>query len=165
METAISIPVIVFLLSVLGGGMMWSLRMVSWQKDDWELQQELQSVLERIVEDASRAEYAKVTRLSGGDFLWLFYRHDLSGEKLEGAPDCTILYAKQDSEKYREGRMVVHSSSMPMTGDSILGRVNITEFRCRMETPHVLHIRLTGRSFLTKHEFSLETAVFMRGHE
>ena len=166
LETMVSLPVVVFLLSVLGGCMLWSFKAISWQKNEWELQQELHYVMERFVEDANRAEYAKITRLTEGDSVELCYRQDLSREALEKRePDCFIAYAKRDSAKYMEGRMIVENSFMPMTGDSILGRVNITEFRCNMVSPHILHVQLTGKSFLTKHEYTLETAIFMRGIE
>jgi len=163
LEMLVSLPVLLFLMSVLGASVLWSFKVLSWQKDDWELQQELLYVMERIAEDANRAEYAKIEHGPQGDQLSLRYRRGVSGAALEGKPREVVLYGKQESERYGEGRIFVRNISMPMTGDSLLGRVNITEFRCSMETPHTLRIRLTGKSFLTKHEFSLETAVFMKG--
>ncbi len=163
METLLSIPVLLFLLSAFGASVLWSFKVLSWQKDDWELQQELHYVMERIAEDANRAEYAEIKHGPLGDQLSLCYRRGLSRDALDGKPKEYVLYGKQVSEKYGEGRIFVKSVSMPVTGDSLLGRVNITEFRCSMETPHILRVRLTGKSFLTKHEFSLETAIFMRG--
>ncbi|MBQ7479929.1 MAG: hypothetical protein IJT01_13705 [Selenomonadaceae bacterium] len=166
LETLISLPVIVFLISALGGCILWSFKTISWQKDDWELQQELHYVMERLVEDANRAEYAKITHLAEGDSVCLYYRQNMTRAALEKRePDMSITYAKKDSEKYGEGRMIVDNPSMPMTGDSIFGRVNITRFRCDMVSPHIMQVQLTGKSFLTKHEYTLETAVFMRGQE
>ncbi len=164
-EALLSIPVLLFLLSALGASVLWSFKALSWQKDDWEMQQELHYVMERITEDANRAEYAEIKHGKQGDQISLCYRRGLSQQDLEKKSREYVLYGKQESEKYGEGRIFSKSISMPMTGDSLLGRVNITEFRCSMETPHILRVRLTGKSFLTKHEFSLETAVFMRGQE
>ena len=166
LETLISLPVIVFLISALGGCILWSFKTISWQKDDWELQQELHYAMERLAEDADRAEYAKITHLAEGDSVRLYYRHDISRAALEKSePDVSVTYAKKDSGKYGEGRMIVEKSSMPMTGDSIFGRVNITKFRGDMVSPHIMQVQMTGQSLLTKHEYTLETAVFMRGHE
>ena len=162
LESMIALPVLVFLLSVLGGCLLWTVKMASWQKADWEAQEEVRYIMERIVEDACRSDYANIQWQ--GRTLYLYYRGHYTPEYMDKMPEY---YAKYDRLWTSEENawIFIGKNAVPATGKSLLGKVAVTAFHCRMETPHILHVELTGKSCLTGHEFSLETAVCMKGSE
>ena len=162
METLVSLPVIVFLLSALGGCILWTVRTVLWQKADWELQEEVRYVMERIVEDASKTEYADIWW--DGRTVYFQYWDMVKSWTMSRPPEAYAKYEWLGVPLEDFWWIAAERTGMPLTGKSVLGKVTITEFHCSMATDHLFHVRITGRSKVTGHEFSLESAVYMRGH-
>lgn len=161
METLVALPVLVFLLSFLGGCILWMIKTVTWQKADWETEEEVRYAMERIVDDASRAEYADIYR--DGERVYLYYWGAIDSWNLSRPPATYAKYYKIGIPSQEDWWLCAEKTGMPLTDDSLLGKVSIVEFRCTMATPHIFHVKITGRSRVTGHEFSLETAVHIKG--
>ncbi len=164
LETVLALPCLVVLLSVLGGCILWAVKTAAWQRDDWEVQEELRYVMGKLVEDASRSESAAITR--EGKSIRLYYRKNMNPLQLEKAPTLYIGYSKWGGGEWGKGWIeMVDKVAAPMTGGTLLANLDVTDFCCTMETDHILHIHLAGKSLRTGHEFSLETAVYIRGRQ
>lgn len=117
--------------------------------------------MEKLAEDAARSESVAILR--DGKSIQLYYRENMDPALLDKDPTLYISYAKRGGDGWGKGWIeMVDKVAAPVTGGTLLSDIDITEFHCAMKTRHILQIRLTGKSLRTGHEFSLETAVYLR---
>ena len=160
LELAIGLPLIVIML-----GLFSNLFINNWQKckfivADFILQQDMESALARIVEDA-RIAY-DVTLSNSGE---LTFRHHtmVSKAKVENTEetrDGKPWYKLKDGKIYRNGE------SSPMTGNDSIARTYVSKFEFKQVPGHnkLLYIRLEARSLVSNHKLILTTEVFMKGY-
>ena len=125
---------------------------------DFILQQEMESAMNRIVEDA-RIAYAveppeKYYRLR-------FYQHEMQTfDKLkERYSDGKPWYKSQN------GKIFYNGETTPITGDNLLSGTYVRKFEYYQKPGHskLLYIKIEAESVVTHHRITLTTEVFMRG--
>ena len=160
LELAIGLPLIIIML-----GLFNNLFTNNWQRckfmvADFILQQDMESALARIVEDA-RIAY-DVTLSNSGE---LTFRHHtmVSKAKVENTEetrDGKPWYKLKDGKIYRNGE------SSPMTGNDSIARTYVSKFEFKQVPDHnkLLYIRLEAKSLVSNHKLILTTEVFMKGY-
>ena len=158
MELLVSLPVVLLLLTTTALLSFWLYQEYRNQLADWELQEEIQLVMERIVETAHSGSSYVVTDSDVGSRLTIYRRiDDWHGSRVEFSQDSLTyeILAQEGGGK----RLTLNHASWPLTGDSDSGKVNISRFECKGDGS-MLHITLTGVSRRTGHSFTLSTAVY-----
>ncbi len=60
-------------------------------------------------------------------------------------------------------QLYADSTKEPLTGRNVLlGRVEITRFKCILKRPDLLRIELRGKSWKSKHEYEISTEIFLK---
>lgn len=146
-ELAVSLPVLIFLLTFLAGAAAWSWRSYRQQAAEAELHQEMQIVFARVVESALLSDRIKKSGSAGYEMR----QHLLNG----GAMDRYWI---------DDGQLVLNHGQFPLTGDFAGALVRISEFTVEEDAaqPRLYHIRMTGESVLTGRTHTLATAVYLR---
>ena len=183
-EFIIGLPLILILL--------WSLNNLfinTWQKyqysvADFILRQEMESVMQRMVEDVKRAHYVDMIQ----DNLYLRYH------KLNKSDDFAFFNANNpelkvikydstlsDSERMEKVRSITSSATEgadyirnmqeiyykstnnPITGESILSKTQVTKFKTELVKDKLLKITLEAKSAVSGHSITLRTKVYIRG--
>lgn len=127
---------------------------------DGELVQEVQMAFSRVVEDALAGKSIEEisSQREGLEIVSrqnLLYRDSQPGKLVK---ESYWLHYMASLRK-----LVRSSADAPLTGDHTLARVTIVEFSAVKDEayPHVYRIRLTGKSEMTKHEYTICTAVYL----
>lgn len=149
LDFLISMPMLVLLIGTVGVLSIFVARMASSLYADMELRQEVQSAFVRVIGDASEA-YSVQRSVTGGGVS--FRKRSL------GKGDSQTTYFV--SEKDRATKLVYGNAREPLTGDSYLAGVTITEFSWREVAPFLQEFRLTGKSRMTGHSYTLSTRVY-----
>ena len=166
LETAIALPLIVFLLTVLGYVTLWSFRTYQRETADINAQEELQLAMERIVEDVQNAAVIEITPNDQHLYQIHIIMHEEKEQKVNNIKVRT-------SAVYRVGRLtygqtgsmyrrLLGDAGQPMTGDSfVAGETDVTEFFWEQKGSGIIRITLGLRSVVTDHEYRLATEIFL----
>lgn len=148
------------LLVSLSAIFMFCMRAYFANLADGELVQEVQMAFSRVVEDAlagksmeeigAQREGLEITTRQNH-----LYRDSKPGKTV------SVSYSIHNMASLR--KLVRSRNNAPLTGDHTLARVTIVEFSAVKDEayPHVYKIRLTGKSEMTKHEYTICTAVYL----
>lgn len=158
LEAVISVPMIVMLLASLGTAALWGMHHYLSIMADAELQQEVQFAFERVVEDMLEA---REIRPLPGDKQGYEIIKTLPADAAGKEQEVHLVYWLNTIQGTH--KLVCEDASAPMTGDHSLAAVTITEFSCTPEAgaAGLYVIRLTGKSEVTEHVYTLQTAVYL----
>ena len=160
LETAISLPVLMILLTAAGAMLLWSVRHYFSVLADAELHQELQIAFSCLVQDMVEARSVAPCREHypglAIDKRWYALR-----ERSESDEAIAFYWVNEvaGTKKLVRGA----DSYAPMTGNHSMAGVYIQELYGQEEAfhPGLYVIRLKGRSEFTNHYYTLSTAVYM----
>ena len=155
LEAVVSVPMIVMLLVSLGTAALWGMHHYLSIMADAELQQEVQFAFERVVEDLLEAREIRPLSWGNGYEIVKTLPADAAGKEQE----VRLTYRLNTIQGTH--KLVCEDAAAPMTGDNSLGAVTITEFSCTPESSGFYFFRLTGKSEVTEHVYSLQTAVYL----
>ena len=150
-EMMVSLPVIMLLLTSLGGGFLWLMGCYTKEMADLELTNEMRMSMAQVTDDM---RYAK----------------SISSAPIDGNYDQLTITLPDNTKviywvaRYNlSWRLVRNSNNMPLTGESSLGKTDVVTFHCRNDSGYtdVWQIELAAASRLTGHKFSLRTAVYV----
>ena len=153
LEFLVSVPLLALLLGTLGVLSVFAARTFFSLYADMELHQEVQGAFVRVVGDASEAYSVRSSLAGRGVSL-----RKRSPSLQAGAPSEWVTYFV--SEAARTKKLVYNDARQPITGDSRLAGVTITEFSWQEVAPLLQEFRLTGKSLLTGHTYTLSTRVY-----
>ena len=122
---------------------------------DFILQQEIESVMSRIVKDAQIAYKIKTS-----DGKLRFYQHEMpSINKVQDREGGKPWY------KLKGGAIYYNGEYSPITSGNYLSGVIVKNFEYYQNPDHpkLLYITIEAESFQTKHRIRLTTEVYMRG--
>lgn len=158
-EAAVSIPIIAMLAMTAVAVSLWGMKVYFLQLADGELEQEVQMAFQRVVEDALTAEEIKIEP-KGSNYVFVKKKNPLKNVK-DTAEDLAIRYWVNEVDGAK--KLVRIRENFPLTGDHALAGVDITEFTISpdLQWPGIYHIRMTGKSGVTHHEYSLYSAVYV----
>ena len=167
LELAVGLPLIIMLL--------WSMNNLfhnAWNKCnmmivDFILQQEMHSVMMRIVDTSKIAYDFQIT--DNGQSLMLNYyevKEDkhlkyLNGEGTNNPSDKRRYF--KDGGKIYTGRTESTGNANPLTGDSSFGRTSVKSFKCTALSNNLIHIRLDAQSLVSKNNIVLTTVIYIKG--
>lgn len=155
LDMLISLPVLVFLLAAMGAMAVMAFRAAFFLIADSELQQEIQMAVRQVADEA-RISYRMRTYLVRGKPAVIFYQYYSPEESLSGTYRAKYWV-------YRTGnldKLVWMEEGWPLTGNHTLAGVEVTEFSCTELAPRLHEIRLTGRSTVTEHSYTLAVVVY-----
>ena len=156
-EAAVSIPVIAMLVMTAVTVFLWGVRVYFIHLADGELEQEVQIAFRQLMEDAMTAE--RIERTSGRqEYAFIKRNNPLAPERHQ---EETFPVTYQLHQVDGVIKLFCGGTDAPLTGNHALAPVEITEFTVRQDElwPTVYHLRLTGKSGVTDHEYSLCSAV------
>ena len=161
-ETALALPLIIFLLAALTGATMWSFRAYQRQTADLNTQAELQAAMVRVVEDVKNAETLEVTPREQK-----FHRVyiEMRREREQAINPANIRYrAEYDVRRLGGGnfRRLTGDGGDPITGDSFGGATDVTEFTLERKADDLARVTLAMSSVSTGREYRLSTEVYLR---
>lgn len=165
-ETAAALPVLVFLLSVLGYVTLWSFRAYQREMADLNAQEELHLAMERIVEDAKNAESVEITANEQRVYKVSVVMHAEPEQKVNNAKLRTRADYDVRRVMYGSGasihRRLTGDNGEPLTGDSyVSGETDVTEFVWEQRRDNMLRITLALRSVPTGHEYKFSTEIYL----
>ena len=176
LETAISLPIISMILV--------STAMIFWQGwklyraevADWILQEEIFHAMQHITEHVSEAQGYRqangifqngvtISTLANG-----FDRLEIKAGIIHRVNTTALYERKVESTVYivdldgeNNFQLYADSTKEPLTGRNVLlGRVEITRFKCILKRPDLLRIELRGKSWKSKHEYEISTEIFLK---
>ena len=159
-ETLIAMPMLVVLLMSVTGLFMFCMRTYFYQLADGELVQEVQGAFSLVTEDVLNGQYIEMRKSQGDGFYIIGRRNPLYNDSRPGElkKESYWLHSMAGLVKLVRG-----SVDAPLTGDHTLAQVTIVEFSAVRDEhyPQVYKLRLTGRSEMTKHEYTMCTAVYL----
>lgn len=156
----IALPILVMLLISVSAVFMFCMRAYFANLADGELVQEVQMAFSRVVEDALAGKSIEEIS-SQREGLEIVSRQNLLYRDSQPGKLVKESYWLHHMASLR--KLVRSSADAPLTGDHTLARVTIVEFSAVKDEayPHVYRIRLTGKSEMTKHEYTICTAVYL----
>ena len=87
----------------------------------------------------------------------VFKQHRGADDKVQGTYQVSY-WVNVTNDKVH--KLVWKDASRPLTGNHALAGVDILDFSCQKLAPRLVEIRLTGRSLVTKHRYTLKTVVY-----
>ncbi len=158
MEAAVSIPLLALLIMTAVTIFFWAVRMYLVQLADVELEQEVQMVFQRLMDEAQESEGID-KHPDGRGYVFVKKKDPLD----QTARSKT--YGRNYKLHTMEGvdKLVAEDNDAPLTGDHALAMVTITVFDIEEdeERPGIYRLQLTGESLVTQHEYSLSSAVYL----
>lgn len=160
-EAVVVLPLLTVLLLTMTTLFMWSMRLYFTTLADAELEQEVQMALARVREDVAVSMTVSPLNSSGQGFKLRRQRNPLRTNADSEAGDISY-YLHEMTGTYK---LVRGDADAPLTGDHALAHVTITEFTVHRDENYgdVYKLRLTGKSEVTGHEYTLSTAVYLHG--
>ena len=161
LELVIGLPLIIMLILSMNHIFVSTWKQCQYIIADFVLQQEMETAMVRIIDDARTAYDVKVKNIP---YSTIYFRHhkiddyvklEETDETKEGKP----WYKSKNGKIYRNGE------SSPITGDSFLSETTITLYPEPKLKNNVLYISLTGTSEVTGHRMVLVTEVFVKGYK
>lgn len=159
LEMVISVPMMLILLVSLGMVVFWGLHNYLYFLADVELQQEVQISFQRVVDDMMEAR--EIRPLSGYREGYTLTKKLPAGIENSSEKPVRMIYEIHTIQGTH--KLVCGDVSAPMTGNHSLAGVTITTFSCESEPGRsgLYVVRLTGKSEVTEHVYSLATAVYL----
>ena len=190
-ELIIGLPLILILL--------WSMNNMlvnTWQKcryavADFILQQEMETTMARIVDDARKAQYVscdtydlRLRHYKINSFSDFRFNNKQESDKIKNKRSLTdkqkinrlltpvttdsssfpVEYIKNGYNMYRQASFDGVARS-PITGESSLSETQITIFDCDFDkNSKLLTIKLEAKSNISQHKIMLRTKIFVRGY-
>lgn len=161
LEAAVAIPLLAMLAMAGAAIFLWAARLYFVQLADGELEQEVQMAFVRVVEEALTAEELKpLPDMRGVDIV-----KKQDPLKTQVVPGETIVTRYWLHDMQGVSKLVCGRTDAPLTGDNALAGVTITDFAVDRDAdrPGIYHLRIVGKSEVTKHEYSLCSAVWVPG--
>lgn len=162
LELLASLPMLALLLVTIAGLFLYGMKLYYRNLADVELQQELQTAMSQIVDDLT--ETRAVEQLPGGqDGVMLAQRYDPSSGR-SNHRDTYVTYRAYTVPRTTTRKLYYGSDfGAPMMGNHALAGVTITEFFCSPDSDKIglVHLRLSGKSEVTKHEYTLKTTIYL----
>lgn len=155
LDMIVSLPILVFLLAVMGAMAVMAFRAAFFLIADSELQQEVQMAVRQVAEDA-RTSYAIRAFTKDDRPGYTFYQYRSPDEADVGTFRTQYWVHKMG----RLDKLVWRSETRPLTGNHSLAGVSITEFSCTEIAPRLHEIRLTGQSRVTQRSYTLAVCVY-----
>lgn len=159
LEAALMIPLLAVLIMSAVAIFFWAVRVYFMQLADIELEQEMQSAFQRVVEEALKADDIQPNHRRQSV---RFYKkqNPLVDAVVPGETFTTDYWLHT---QYGLSKLVLGSNNAPLTGDHALAGVNILEFTVDSDEsrPGVYYLHMVGKSEVTNHEYSLCTAVYL----
>ncbi|MFV0635143.1 hypothetical protein [Mitsuokella sp. WILCCON 0060] len=152
LDMMVSLPMLVLLLAGAAAVAALAFRSAFFLMADSELEQEIQMAVRQVADEA-RSSYE--VRWRGEGCVFRQYR----GVDDKGQSTYQVSYWVNVTQD-KIHKLVWKDASRPLTGNHALAGVDITEFSCRKLAPRLVEIRLTGRSLVTKHRYTLKTVVY-----
>lgn len=152
LDMLISLPMLVLLLAGVAAVVAMAFRSAFFLTADNELQQEIQMAMRQVTDEA-RSSYE--IRVRGDGCVFKQYRGP--EDKVQGVYQ-TSYWVNVTPDKIH--KLVWADASRPLTGNHALAGVDILDFSCKKLAPKLVEIRLTGRSLVTKHRYTLKTVVY-----
>lgn len=158
-EAAVAIPVIAMLAMTAVTVFAWGMKTYFVQLADGELEQEVQMSFQRLMEEALTAETIEPMPRHEG-YRFIKKNTPLKNQGVPGERFGTDYWLHNI---HSLKKLVCGRDNFPMTGDHALASVTITEFSIVKDAgwPGIYRIRLTGKSEVTNHEYSLCSAVYI----
>ena len=159
-EALIAIPMLVILLLSVTSIFMFCMRTYFYQLADGELVQEVQSAFSLVVEDLLTGQYIEEGKGSSKGFYIYGRPNPLLSDSKPGEPKKESYWLHNMAGLVKLTRGTIYA---PLTGDHTLAQVTVVEFSVVRDEvyPNVYKLRLTGKSEMTKHEYTLCTAVYL----
>lgn len=160
LETAVSLPVLMLLLTAAVAMLLVSVRNYFRVLADAELHQEMQIAFTRIVQDLTEAEYVTPYRQNYPGIE--IHKRWYALRDYKGSTDVWELYWLAEVKQTTK-LIWGWDRSAPMTGDYSLADVEMQEISGTEEKRHpgLYRVRLKGRSRFTNHYYTLSTAVYL----
>ena len=160
LETAISLPILMMLLTASVAMLLISVRNYFRVLADAELHQEMQIAFTRMVQDLTEAKY--VTPYQQNYPGIELHKRWYALRDYDGCTDFWTLYWIAEV-RGRKKLIWGWDRSAPMTGDYSLAGVEIHEIAGEEEasSPGLYVLRLKGRSVFTNHYYTLSTVVYL----
>lgn len=155
LDMLVSLPILVFLLAAMGAMAVMAFRAAFFMMADSELQQEVQMAVRQVAEDA-RTSYAIRGFTKDEKPGYTFYQYRSPDEASSSTFRTQYWFHKVGSVD----KLVWKDEMRPLTGNHSLAGVDITAFSCSEVAPRLHEIRLTGRSRVTRHSYTLAVCVY-----
>ncbi|MBO6179470.1 MAG: hypothetical protein J6O04_09865 [Selenomonadaceae bacterium] len=156
LENILSLSMLCLLTAAICGTVVWALDKARDIEGDLELLRELSYVMERITADADFADKVEIYNDADNEGMRIYYRKSPNEEE-------KIFYGRAKAPGGNHYRIYAHDEKGPITGDSLLGQVNITKFKANKVSEHIISIELSGISQITKRTYDINTAVYVQG--
>lgn len=159
LDCLLSLPLLAMMILALSLLLCTGLRSTFIFWADAELHQEVQMAFRRVVQDAELAYDIQPHMTKKGV---VFYQHqppEASG-KLQVLRTAYWIHKVSGIQK-----LVWRDVSQPLTGNYSLAAVEIEAFSCEPVGRGLYELRLTGRSRVTGHRYTLETRVLPRSRK
>lgn len=155
LDMLVSLPILVFLLAAMGAMAVMAFRAAFFMMADSELQQEVQMAVRQVAEDV-RTSYAIRGFTKDEKPGYTFYQYRSPDEASSSTFRTQYWVHKVGSVD----KLVWKDEMRPLTGNHSLAGVDITAFSCSEVAPRLHEIRLTGRSRVTRHSYTLAVCVY-----
>ena len=159
-ETLIAMPMLVLLLLSITGIFMFCMRTYFYQLADGELVQEVQNAFSLVVEDVLNGQSIEAGKDQQEGFYIIGRQNPL---RVDSSSEDTRKTSYWLHNMAGLVKLVRGGVEAPLTGDHTLAQVTIIEFSAVADEhyQHVYKLRLTGKSEMTGHEYTLCTAVYL----
>jgi len=159
-EALIAIPMLTILLLSVTSVFMFCIRTYFYQLADGELVQEVQSAFSLVVEDLLAGQYIEEGIGNSKGFYIVGRQNPLYSDSKPGGTKKESYWLHNMAGLVKLTRGTIYA---PLTGDHTLAQVTVVEFSVIRDEvyPNVYKLRLTGKSEMTRHEYTLCTAVYL----
>jgi len=163
-ELSLSLPIMLMLTLTLGGLFLWSMKLFVYEMADWTLQNELCTVMERVVGDARAADSVLIQHEMYSQTPFSYSRLILLKPRCypDTEKNSSVYFAHQPQKPVASPWKIYHTTDYePITGDSMFCSTMILKFHCELIPPARLRIELKGKTPVTKHTLELKTEIFL----
>lgn len=159
-EALIALPLIVMLLMSVITIFCWCMRAYFCNLADAELVQEVQSAFVRVTEEIMSGKEIRPSIQQRQGIEIISRQNPLYTDSIPGK-EVKASYSVHEMDHLQ--KLVRSSDDAPLTGNHALASVTIVEFSVSRDEnfPDVYKLRLTGKSEMTKHEYTMCTAVYL----
>lgn len=159
LEAAWMIPLLALLVMTAASIFLEAVRIYFIQLADIELEQEMQSAFQRVVEEGLKAEDIQpIPHRVGARFVKK--QNPLVEQVVQGDDFSTDYWLHKKKGLFK---LVIGSVDAPLTGDHALAGVTVLDFAADPDEgrPGIYHLHMVGKSEVTNHEYNLCSAVYL----
>ena len=159
-EVLVSLPLLVMLFMSVTAVFGWCMKAYFYTVADAELVQEVQSAFVRITEEVMEGTEIRPALQQRQGIEIVSRQNPLYTDSVPGK-EVNISYSVHNMDSLQ--KLVRSRDDAPLTGNHALASVTIVEFSAARDEhyPDVYRLRLTGKSEMTKHEYTMCTAVYL----